>query len=630
MDPTALKTFFASTRTAWVAHDYAASPQDSIAEFAACFFNLFPGEPQAACDKALNEFLDDFFREGVLHYAQAKEIIARHRRIMELLGRDPLELAFYKEQARVFGLAKLQNSWFRAELGQVFTCIASDGHDGWGQMNTEARQSFRHKILKATPAERAAFLADRCRLGLRPATAKNNDWRNAGLNVRPWTLPLSSEEEVALFQQPIEPSPEQACVILEYLCLHCDKYASNRPKLDEDVAHSLGKSLPRGRADLERLVKYTRYQTTDGVKLVLIDALRGTKRSWLGGLIRPLVASQSSLEDEPELWHEWIAAKRAELLAAAASRKPYGRAADRPGGSDWDLLRGQVYDLDVVGYAKRIARSQSGGADVRASLEDLRDLAATIRANLAALEATLPNATRDVDWEQVMPLPGAEDVVSGTPSLYGLLAPPTDLQLAVCDARTLHAVDRLVSRIELLDRHPALIIDDEELWLRTDENFSRFYYDFYQTKPAAVFANGRAAPEGLLERLDGLSFEMLDGPYIVDTEPSFTEIEYKSWRWSIWMLAYLPPEQALARLEALASTMFRGFLGPNQLHGRIGQGYRRAELAGAVITAAMKLPNKSGLEFFDWLIDRTQDEALLKSIGEQRTQLMRSNKIASR
>lgn len=615
IDPAKLKRFFKVIRKSWVDYENTADAEETLAQFRKKFAVWWPNAAQGDCDKILNVFLDYFFVESVLKFSHADRIISRHMLVMELLGRDPMELEFYREQARVFALTKLRNAWFRAQFGPQFACIASDGPDGWEQMSSKDRQAFRQELLSANPETRAAFLADKARLANQLSLSKYREWSRTGLQSLPWTLPMSAEEQLAQFNLPFNPTADEACHILEYHCMYGSKYASNFPTLDKGIARNLAQSLPRGRADLERLVKYTNFNTEDSVKRMLLDALRGTKRSWLDRVLR----RQASL-DAPELWQEWIDSKRMDLLAQIALRKPLGRAATEPNASDWVQLGGQAYDLDVVGYAKRIARAQSAGADVRTGLKDLRALISIMHSNLEVLQAELPEAAENSAWDEVMPLPNEKDKISDCPSLFGLLAPPTDLQLALCEARSLDILRKLEIRIALLQEYPGLIVpdNDSELWLRTDDTYCRYYYDFYQTGTAMVLHYDRPAPEGLLQRLDGLSFDMLDGPYIVDTEPSFTEVEYKSWRWSIWMVGYLPAETALPQLQALADVMFGGFMAPRKLHGRIGRGYRQAELAGALLSAVELLPDHAIDDFYNNLIGRVQDEDLKKELGEQK------------
>ncbi|UWQ02839.1 hypothetical protein K3X44_05830 [Aliiroseovarius crassostreae] len=625
IDVSRLNILFEETRRSWADHRYTASPEDSIKHFKADFAEIFPGASTADCDAALNAFLDDFHTENVLYYSEAKALIARHQAVMGRLGRDPSELDFYREMSRILGHAKLQNAWVRDKFGPVFSCIGSDGPDGWEQMPTKARQEFRQALLSASPEQRAEFLADMCRLGVQLSARRNDKWRRAGIEVLPWKLPMTYDEQLAEFGKPFTPTPDQACCILEYHCLFANPYTSNSPTLDMNIAKKLAPHLPRGRADLERLVKYTSYRSDYAVKQLLIDALRGTKRTFMDRLIR-----RSEPLDLPELWPDWIAEKRRELLNAATSRAPFGQASEHGAESEWEALRGQAYDLDVVGYAKRIACAQSCGAEVSTALADLRALTAVMRHNLTALEAHLLKPVQQSSWEEVMPLPAEAEDVTRCPSLYGLVTPPTDLQLAHCEARTLEALDRLIARITLLQRHPGLIVPQDELWLRSDGAYPQYYHAFCSTETSAASFQNHPAPQGLLQRLDGLSFDMLDGPYIVDTEPFFSEVEYKSWRWSIWMLAHLPLETAVPRLDGLADLMFRDHIRAAPLQdgqaGDMGRGHRQAELAGAVISTVNTLPLEEARDFYDRLIARVHTPALKKGLSEQRGKVKRKTR----
>jgi hypothetical protein len=260
------------------------------------------------------------------------------------------------------------------------------------------------------------------------------------------------------------PSREQACIILEYLALHGERWGSNYPTLSYRVAQTLSRYLPTGRPDLECRVKDTTYKTDAPTKEILLGALRGEQRGSFDRLVRRLLWKLFSPQDRPEIlgnlwrffargyefemWDEWIADKRCTLLAQIEGRQSIGRASPEsaavPG---WGAARGQLYDIDVVGYAKRIARAQSGGADVSEALQDLRRLTVMARKNLAVLEGSVEEiAASPPLWSEgdATPLPENSNKMR-KPSPFGLQQAPTNAQLIDFERRTLAVLDGLAA-----------------------------------------------------------------------------------------------------------------------------------------------------------------------------------------
>ena len=153
-------------------------------------------------------------------------------------------------------------------------------------------------------------------------------------------------------QREMQLTPEQACIILEYMALHGNKYASNYPTLSYRLARTLAGYLPTVRPDLERLVKDTTYKTDQPTKEILLDALRGEQT----GLVRKAAAALPlevfCPEDKPEMWEPWRFFARVELgrvMPTSAARfwrrstatPPIGRAAPRSAQvPDWGASTG--------------------------------------------------------------------------------------------------------------------------------------------------------------------------------------------------------------------------------------------------------------------------------------------------
>jgi len=585
--------------------------QDKLQLFDELFFKSFPHNAAAPLREAMSDFLERFYDQDILACWDAEAIIARHERLWVYFGRDPLDLPFYRERKRVFDLARQQAARFIAELGPVHTRFATSDSGTPLGLPPELRLEFQAELAAASKAARGQMIADSCRAHLRRASSKDADrWATAGVPLLASNLRMPHADLIAQLRLPMDLTQDQACAILEYMALHGSRHTVSHPMLDYPLAARLARSLPVGRADLERLVKNTGYKTDQSVKDILIDALRGEKRGPLERLLRRFFPRAFSPEDRPALWADWIDAKRKMLVTEIATRPPLGVAAPASAQvGDWGGVRGQVYDLDVVGYAKRVALAQSNGADIATSLDDLRSLGAMIRANLEVLEAS--HALADVAALRVAadPLVGGTDTGTKQPSLFGLWAAPTPSQLAECERRTLAALDRLIARIALCERHPDLMPYEARMWDMTKGQDFSFSLTLLVHSINMVTRDG--VPDGLFERLDGFDFSLLDGPYIVDTEPSFSTWELECWRSSIQALAALPEKVAGPRIEAIAQTVFAPELDPDRCDYTFApKGYGQDVLATAVIRTLMAMPEATGAPTLVRLQARASSERL--------------------
>ncbi len=583
--------------------------QDELVLFTELFFRSFPQRPPASLEDALNDFVDGFFahcvrgRFGVLDSHSADEMIGRHLQFLAFLGRAPESLPFYRERSRVFEIARRQAATLLPQLGPLharYAAVTDNGKRKGGLYQEEARQ-FQAVVENASPSERGQMVADQCRVKLmRLDWEETCRWLRAGLPFWLGNLAVPQLDLVDQVEREMQLTPEQACIILEYMALHGNKYASNYPTLSYRLARTLSGYLPTVRPDLERLVKDTTYNTDQPTKELLLDALRGEKPGFFERLLRRFLPKFFAPEDKPEMWGEWIADKRRTLLAQIDTTPPIGRAAPRSAQvPDWGHLNGQLYHVDAVGYAKRIARAQSGGADVSAALEDLRRLAAMARANLAVLEASVgraavPPPVRTEGEDETAP-PQKSDQVTPRPSLFGLQEPPTDAQLIDCERRTLAALDGLVTRIELIRRHPDLVPFEHALRNPVEWGPYGSSDDFLRKG----WIDGRmqnGVPHGVVERIDGIDFDLLDGPYLFDTEPSFTEAEFAAWRGVTWALSYIPEKTAIPALQQVIEKCFATSLTPNHAGWNYArQGYRAEDLGKAALWALEQLPGKAGM-----------------------------------
>jgi hypothetical protein len=611
--------------------------QDELVLFTELFFRSFSRQLPASLQAVLNSFFDGFFEQqwpwGVLDYPNAEEIIARHLQFMTLLGRAPESLPFYRERSRVFEIARQRAAWVLPELGPLHARHAAATENGKRGLHQVEARRFEAAIEKASPSVRGQLVTDQCRALLARFGGEDTDrWRNAGLPFSVGNLKVPQLEHlVDQVEREMQLTPEQACIVLEYMALNGEKWASNYPTLSYRVARTLAKYLPTARPDLECLVKDTTYQTDQPTKEILLDALRGEQRGFVDNLLRRLLWKLFDPNNRPEMlgnlwrffardyeldmWDEWIAEKRRTLLAQIDNRQPIGRASPQsaavPG---WGAVNGQLYDVDVVGYAKRIARAQSGGADVSVALADLRRLTAMARENLAVLEALVEEvAVSPPLWSEgdATLLPEKSDAIPAKPSLFGLQEPPTNAQLIDFEQRTLAVLDGLTTRIELIRRCPDLVLF-EHLLRNPSKDEPR--NDLWEHRVRKAWIDARmqnGVPDGVLQRVDGIDFDILDGPYLFDTEPNYTRAEFASWRGAIWALSYIPEQAAILALQRVAAKCFARSLRPNYEGWNYArQGYRAEDLGKAAIWALQKLPGKAGLSTLSDLLARAYPEPL--------------------
>lgn len=592
--------------------------RDRIEVFEELFLKSFPTDAPEPLRAALGNFLGNFFEADIFWYAEPEPIIARHERLWTYLGRNPLDLEFYRERERVFDLSRAQAARFTAQLGPIHVRIAEADVPWTVRQSDSFRAGFRAELEASTPAARGQIIADSCRAFLKRATSTDVErWVGAGAPFAPSKLTMLHEDLIAPLRLPMELSQDQACKILEYMTRHGDRFASNYPALDYQLSAKLARYLPVGRADLERLVKDTDYQTDQAVKDILLDALRGKKRGPLDRLLRRFVPWIYKPKDRPELWAEWIDAKRELILAQADSRVRFGVAAPNSASvADWSRIGGQAYDLDVVGYAKRVALAQSYGTDILLWLNDLRRLAEMIRTNLETLEALPAPSSESLSSRTTDRLIDGPDSHLAHPSLYGLWSAPTAEQLVQCERTTLAALDKLIARIELCERHQNLAPFEQRMrYLTRGQDFGGFHLTLFAHSIEQATSSG--IPDGFMERLAAFDFALLGGPYIEDTEPCFTEYEVEAWRSSIQALAALPEAISGPKLEAVAQTVFAPELDADRRDYTFApRGYRQDMLAEAVIRTLVAMPWHTGIPTLMRLQERAQTERLRKQFGE--------------
>jgi hypothetical protein len=209
-------------------------------------------------------------------------------------------------------------------------------------------------------------------------------------------------------------------------------------------------------------------------------------------------------------------------------------------------------------------------------------------------QGAVPSSVR-TGGDDATALPHKADQVTAESSLFGLQEPPTNAQLIDCERRTLAALDGLVARIELIRRHPDLVPFEHALrnppvdtWTRpSDDILHRWWVD-------ARIENG--VPDGVVERVAAIDFDLLDGPYLFDTEPSFTQVEFPAWRGLIWALSHIPEETAIPALRQVVEKCFATSLTPDHAGWNYArQGYRAEDLGKAAVWALEHLPRKAGM-----------------------------------
>jgi hypothetical protein len=599
---------------------------DELALFTEVFFRSFASPLTASLEGSLSRFVDemfvrpDFLPHGVLAHSNAEAIIARHLQFMAVLGRAPESHPFYRERSRVFDLARRQAAQLVPKLGAVHTRYATATENGrwnWfrrGLPSEEARQ-FQAAIDGASPSELGQMVADQCLLTMRPYQLEADRWRNVGLPFQPAGLDLRQLALDTAVQRKLQLTPEQASVILEYMAIHGSIFFQKIPTLTYRLAQTLSRSLPTRRPDLERLVKQTLHNTTQPTKELLLDTLRGEDRGVVERILRRFCWKLFSPDDKPEMWAEWVADKRGSLLEQVGKTRPIGLAAPRSAQlPDWGRINGQLYHIDAVGYAKRIAQAQAGGADISAALQDLRQLTAMARDNLLVLKASAGGTASLLQGtlHKDPPLrPARITKIVPNASLFGLPKPPTTEQLIDCEQRTLAMLDHLIARIDLICRFPDLVSFEgtfhtiPDTWVKWSDVMRTTWLD-------APFPG--IAPAGLCERVDAIDFNLLEGPYLFDTEPRYTETEFAAWRAAVLSLPRVPVASALPALQRIAEKCFATHLTPAWSYAK--RGYRAEELGRDALWALKMLPKKAGLQIVSDLWSRAYPEELRNELRD--------------
>ncbi|AUX69698.1 hypothetical protein CHX26_09485 [Porphyrobacter sp. HT-58-2] len=583
--------------------------RDDMRTFETVFFNSFPNDVPSELRDTLETFLEGFFENVVMTSSELPELIARHARLWTHLGNDLMQLHFYRMRQQMLDLIEKRTRRLHSRLGASYRQIAAQAVPRMLSLPQSARSEFQSRVAAASPGERGELVADACRVIL--ASDNGDPWLYAVESVQMRDFQLRLDDLIAPLRMPMELTAEQAVTILQYMAQYCSRYASNRATFEYRLANALAQALPVGRADLERLVKLTDYETDQSTKDVLIDALRGKRRSVAARVLRRAFPRLFKTHDLPEMWEDWIADKRRELLHELETRPSLGVSGTMEKNyGDWQIMRGQAYDLDVVGYAKRIALAQSSGARIDGWFDDLRALCSLIESNRDALadavaaDVRSPNADRP---EGRAPGPAGE---GDCPSLFGIRGEPDAKTLLACEDATLAALSKLIARIDLCKRHSDLATFEQLVCDRTrmryikDENQSIFEWNIDQATQGGI-------PSALLERLDGFDYELLGGPYIEDTEPAFTEYEFEAWRACIHSLARLSAGRAGPGLEKVALKVFGAELDPERNdYAYAPKGFGQDKLADAVMRTLRAIPDGVGIPTIRRLQERARTARL--------------------
>ncbi len=609
--------------------------QDEMETFHDLFLRSFPDGVSAETIAVVSDFLDHLFalgRFGIFAYHDCAKIVERHSKLMSIVDRDLDSHPFYQARARIFHRSMRRAAHVLPRLGPLHRQIALVSDFG----QTAIKRSERYDL--STTANTLNYkqiwkaAADNCLLLSNYANDPVlNAWRKTmpPVLLNKLTVGAVSEKDDRLAPQLSDPdrilhrlelSSADAAILLEHLALRGDQHATNFPTLTEALAAKLAPYLPTGRPDLEVLVKETGRRTSDATKQILLDGLTSTHRSPTGRLLQKYAPRFVKFTGQPEDWQPWIAAKRDAVMAEIRAELPYGiadpRVVDVP---DWGALRGQFYAVDVVGYAKRIARAQSGGADVEDALDDLRLLSKVGHQNLEYLKAsdspllnTSSEEDADIGPNDVQAKDFADDgrfnskqrrvmleamidadLDHPRPSRFGLFKNPSRSQLIDFEIETLRVIDALIARISLLSDHPQLVKIEQSFRNPARTQIDRST-DWILFKSDLDFRLADGVPRSVEDRIKLIDTRVLHGPYIFDTEPSFADLEFQAWRASIWAASRLPVNTAVPTLTSLVEHFYASVLKPYAPGSYECYEPKGQELGKAALVALQLIPGYLG------------------------------------
>jgi len=595
--------------------------QDSFALFTDLIIRSFPGAIPSSLLVALNAFLDRFFEydirkkdDNVAVIGGAIAATENHLRLMRHIGRDPMELKFYRDRAEIFDWSRRHHKEMRESLGplhQEFWPV-EEGHPS--ALPKEAQAQISARLEGASALERGRFAADECRLALpSPFSEAAKAWKdlaNLPFHLRYYTAVNLRE----LLKRNVAFTPDQACVVLEYLATEGQKHSDYFPYLTVPLAKVLAKSLPVGRPDLQEKVEKT-WRADPPAKKIVLDALRGVSTRGL------------QADDKLSVTMKAIAKRRETLLEQIRTQPVHG-AADPASASvpDWGEIRGQFIRVDVIGYAKQIALAQSAGTDISACVADIQAIKSVAEKNLAYLEtcggpyhnlyqpkfsAAVLEAAKAGDEAAVLALATREErraldylafgwgdeVFSDTATMFGSRYKPALHAIIKQERATIAALESLLARMAFLQANPDL--------LAFERDFVTSATGSKPTEKLIRACKGGKLPSGLIERISRFDHELLTGPYSKETESPFPDFEFAALRTAIWALHGLPAAQAAPVLRDLAA---KSFCSAGGIHDE--------KVGNAALWALEAMPDGGGVSTLAQILARARHPKVRKRIND--------------
>ncbi|MDZ4095928.1 MAG: hypothetical protein U1D35_13600 [Paracoccaceae bacterium] len=166
------------------------------------FIASFPDETSATLRAVTEGFLDHFITCDIAKNPAAETIIAAHLRLMAHLGRDPLDLPFYRQRAEIQDWALRVRAEILQTLGPAHCSTIHGAAERYPQLTPTEREALKSLMEAQTPQERgrtrpefwaAKFDANVARDAAVQAALRETGWRVGTV----WECALRNEISIA-------------------------------------------------------------------------------------------------------------------------------------------------------------------------------------------------------------------------------------------------------------------------------------------------------------------------------------------------------------------------------------------------------------------------------------------------